>query len=70
MALLVVDSLDSQKHEVTPTSSVVVTKNTKGYGWEIKIYFDNRVRGARSRTVKQIQEIDAQLRKLFGEGEA
>jgi len=52
-----------------PTSSVEVTKNTRGYNWTIKLYFKGSGRGgnkAREAALKAIQQMDAEMRLAFG----
>lgn len=50
------------------TSSVEVTKNSKGYNWSIKLYFDKDVQSADD-IVCETAQLDEKLRQQFERGE-
>ena len=42
------------------TNSIEVTKNSKGYGWSIKVYDDDYLKG-----VETLLKINAELKERF-----
>jgi hypothetical protein len=44
-------------------SSITVTRNSKGYNWEIKTYYQD---GEESKALNTTSNLDAELRKKYG----
>lgn len=50
---------------VEKNSSISVTKNTKGYTWDIKIYFEFDNSDSANKVMTEIERIDQELHKKF-----
>jgi len=47
-------------------SSIKVARTTKGYTWEVKIYFNQNVKGRAIDVTNELQVIDTKLKNKFG----
>lgn len=45
-------------------SSIEVTKNTKGYTWKVKVYYEQ---GQEQNALANLQSIEQQLKQQYGE---
>jgi hypothetical protein len=53
-----------EKHNLVKenTNSIEVKKNSKGYGWSIKVYDNNHLKA-----IDKLLDINANLKERFGE---
>jgi len=48
-------------------SSIEVTKNSKGYTWNIKVYYNQQIEGEENKTLLRIAEINNILKGKYGD---